>query len=102
MHFVFSPPASAAAGLLDLPWDQPLEEWTDDRLTEVPQRGLSRHVVRFVAEDDAVVERPDDLDSVLVTRFLDYSSSFRALFANPRGGHMADRLLDAMVELLAR
>src|SRR5947209_15441814 len=137
MHFVFSPPASAAAGLLDLPWDQPLEEWTDDRLTEVPQRGLSRHVVRFVAQDDevfalkelperlarreytllrrlkelgipavevlgAVVERPDDLDSVLVTRFLDYSSSFRALFANPRGGHMADRLLDAMVELLAR
>ena len=27
MHFVFSPPAEAAAGLLDLPWDEPLEDW---------------------------------------------------------------------------
>ena len=51
MHFVFSPPAQAAAGLLDLPWHEPLEEWQDDRLTEIPQRGISRHVVRFVAED---------------------------------------------------
>src|SRR4051812_11804853 len=137
MHFVFSPPAEAAAGLLDLPWEQPLEEWRDDRLTEIPQRGLSRHVVRFVAEAGevfalkeiperlarreysllrrlkelgvpavdvlgVVVERPADLDAMLVTRFLDYSSSFRALFANPRGARMTDRLLDAMVELLAR
>jgi tRNA A-37 threonylcarbamoyl transferase component Bud32 len=137
MHFVFSPPAEAAAGLLDLPWDQPLAEWNDDRLTEIPQRGISRHVVRFVAEYGevfalkeiperlarreyqllrrlkelgvpavdvigVVVERPDDLDAMLVTRFLDYSSSFRALFANPRGSHMIDRLMDAQVELLAR
>ena len=120
MHFVFSPPAEAAAGLLDLPWTEPLEDWVDDRLTEIPQRGISRHVVRFVAESGEVfalkeiperparreyqllrrlkelgipavdvlgivVERPDDLDAMLVTRFLDYSSSFRALFANPRG-----------------
>ena len=34
-----------------------------------------------------VVERPTGLDAMLVTRFLDYSSSFRALFANPRGAH---------------
>jgi hypothetical protein len=137
VHFVFSPPAQAAAGLLDLPWHEPLEEWQDDRLTEIPQRGISRHVVRFVAEEGElfalkeipeqlarreytvlrqikelgvpavdvlglVVERPDDLDAVLVTRFLDYSSSFRALFASPRGAHMTDRLLDAQVELLAR
>ena len=54
MHFVFSPPAQAAAGLLDLPWSRPLEEWSDDRLTEIPQRGLSRHVVRFVAEGGEV------------------------------------------------
>ncbi|WP_448623831.1 DUF4032 domain-containing protein [Geodermatophilus sp. URMC 64] len=134
---MFSPPADAAAGLLDLPWDRPLEEWTDDRLTEIPQRGLSRHVVRFVAEGGevfalkeiterlarkeysllrrlkelgvpavevlgVVVDRPDDLEAILVTRFLDYSSSFRALFANPRGAHMTDRLMDAQVELLAR
>jgi hypothetical protein len=137
VHFVFSPPAEAAAGLLDLPWDEPLEEWTDDRMVEIQQRGLSRHVVRFVAEGGevfalkeiserlarteytllrrlrelgipavevlgVVVERPNDLDAVLVTRFLDYSSSFRALFGNPRGARMTDRLMDAQVELLAR
>src|SRR5690349_9207401 len=137
MHFVFSPPADAAAGLLTLPWDLPLEEWDDERLTEIPQRGISRHVVRFVAEGGevfalkeiperlarreyqllrrlkelgipavdvigVVVDRPDDLEAILVTRFLDYSSSFRALFANPRGAHMTDRLMDAQVELLVR
>jgi hypothetical protein len=137
VHFVFSPPADAAAGLLDLPWEQPLEEWSDDRITEIPQRGISRHVVRFVAEGGevfalkelaeplarreyallrrlkelgipavdvlgVVVERPDDLDAILVTRFLDYSSSFRALFASPRGSNMSERLMDAQVELLAR
>jgi hypothetical protein len=141
VRFVFSPPADTAAGLLTLPWRRPLEEWADDRLLEIPQRGISRHVVRFVAEGGdvyalkeiperfarreyqllrhlkelgipavevlgAVVERamPDGeaLDSILVTRFLDYSSSFRALLANPRGTHLTDRLLDAQVELLAR
>src|SRR4051812_14616344 len=137
MHFVFSPPVGAGAGLLDLSWELPLEEWDDERLTDVPQRGLSRHVVRFVAWAGVVfflkllcgrlarreysllrrlnelaipavavlgvvVERPDHLDALLVTRFLDYSSSFRALFANPRGAHMTDRLMDAQVELLAR
>jgi hypothetical protein len=137
VHFVFSPPAEAAAGLLGMPWDQPLEEWPDDLLTEIPQRGISRHVVRFVTEDGEVfalkeiperlarheytvlrrlgqlgipavevlgiaVERPHDLDAMLVTRFLDYSSSFRALFANPRGAHLTERLLDAQVELVVR
>ncbi|MFD0851914.1 DUF4032 domain-containing protein, partial [Actinomadura adrarensis] len=37
-----------------------------------------------------------------MTRFLEFSSSYRALFANPRGGHPTDRLLDALVELLVR
>jgi hypothetical protein len=37
----------AATELLDLPFDQPLEEWNDPRLVQVP-RGISRHVVRFV------------------------------------------------------
>jgi len=50
MRFVFTSPAEAAAGLLTLPWDRPLEEWTDDRLIEIRQRGLSRHIVRFVVE----------------------------------------------------
>jgi Domain of unknown function (DUF4032)/Lipopolysaccharide kinase (Kdo/WaaP) family len=137
MRFVFSPPAEDAAGLLTLPWDQPLEDWRDERLVEIRQRGLSRHVVRFVAdggelyalkslrEDLArreyrmlrglaevaipavevvgiVVDRGPDLDAVLVTRFLAYSSTYRTLFSRPRGGPPVDRLLDALVELLAR
>ena len=136
MHFVFTPPAEAAAGLLTLPWHQPLEDWTDDRLVEIRQRGLSRHVVRFVVEGGevfaikeiderlarrehrllrrlgelgipavevlgVVADRPG-LDSALVTRFLDFSTPYRNLFANPRGAPLTDRLLDALVELLAR
>ena len=50
MRFVFSPPASEVAGLLTLPWAQPLEDWRDGRLVEIRQRGLSRHIVRFVAD----------------------------------------------------
>jgi hypothetical protein len=137
MRFVFAPPAEQTAGLLTLPWRQPIEEWEDDRIVEIRQRGISRHVVRFVTEagqvfalkelDErlarreyrllrrlgeleipavevlgVVVDRPGDLDAVLVTRFLDHSISYRALFANPRGGQPTDKLLDAMVELLAR
>jgi tRNA A-37 threonylcarbamoyl transferase component Bud32 len=137
MRFLFAPPAESTAGLLSLPWREPIEEWEDDRLVEIRQRGISRHVVRFVADGGqvyavkelderlarreyrllrrlheleipsvevlgVVVDRPGDLDAVLVTRFLDHSISYRALFANPRGGQPTDRLLDAMVELLAR
>ena len=137
MRVLFSPPAEATAGLLTLPWRKPLSDWVDDRLVEVPQRGLSRHVVRFVAEAGevfalkeiherlarkeyqllrqlgklgvpavevlgVVVDRGPDLDAILVTRFLDFSTSYRALFANPRGQHLSDRLLDAQVELLVR
>ncbi|MEA2494201.1 MAG: hypothetical protein QOJ29_2112 [Thermoleophilaceae bacterium] len=36
---------------LDLPWDTPLEEWQSERIVQVV-RGISRHVVRFVAYDD--------------------------------------------------
>jgi hypothetical protein len=36
---------------LDLPWDEPLAEWTDDRLVEMPM-GIHRHVVRTVAYGD--------------------------------------------------
>jgi hypothetical protein len=137
VRFVFVPPAESTTGLLSLPWREPMAEWTDDRLVEIRQRGLSRHVVRFVAESGevyalkelherlarreytllrrlhelgipavevlgVVVDRPGDLDAVLVTRFLDHSISYRALFANPRGGQPTNRLLDAQVELLVR
>lgn len=137
MRFVFSPLADAASALLTLPWRESLEDWRDERLVEIRQRGTSRHVVRFVVEDGVVyalkelherlarkeyrllrrlkevgvpavealgvvVGRPGDLDAVLVTRFLDYSSSYRALFVNPRGADLTGRLLDALVELLVR
>ena len=137
MRFVFAPPAQSATGLLSLPWREPIAEWTDDRLVEIRQRGISRHEVRFVAEGGqvfalkelderlarreyrllrelgrtgipavevlgVVVDRPGDLDAVLVTRFLDHSISYRALFTRPRRGQPTNQLLDAMVELLAR
>ena len=137
MRFVFSPPAGAAAGLLTLPFGEPLEEWQDERLIEIRQAGLSRHVVRFVADGGVlyalksiserlarreyrllralaelnvpavevvgiVVDRGPDMDAILVTRFLEYSTTYRALFSSPRVGQPTDRLLDALVELLAR
>ncbi|MBA2530275.1 MAG: DUF4032 domain-containing protein [Euzebyales bacterium] len=38
---------------LDLPWDQPLQDWDIERCVEVA-RGAHRHVVRFVAYDGAL------------------------------------------------
>lgn len=54
MRYVFRPTAVDAAGLLTLPWERPLTEWEPDLLLEIPQRGISRHVVRFVAEGEHV------------------------------------------------
>jgi hypothetical protein len=137
MRFVFSPPASDMTGLLTLPWDKPLADWQDERLVEIRQRGISRHVVRFVADDGKlfalksisenlarreyrmlraladesipavqvdgiVIDCGPDADAILVTRFLDYASTYRAVFSSPRGGPATDRLLDALVELLVR
>jgi hypothetical protein len=50
VRFVFSPPADEATGLLTLPWTEPLADWKDERLVEIRQRGISRHVVRFVSD----------------------------------------------------
>ncbi len=137
MRFLFRPPAAEAAGLLALPWERPLEEWPDDVLLDVPQRGISRHVVRFVALEGQVyalkeiveplarkeyglltdfaaeglptvavlgicVDRPDDQPAILVTRYLEYSMSYRYLFSGPRSEHSAEQLIDTMVELLVR
>jgi hypothetical protein len=137
MRFLFRPPAADATGLLSLPWDRPLAEWDPAVLLEVPQRGISRHVVRFVANGGHVfalkeiserlarheyallgqfeeeglptvsvlgicVDRPEDQEAILVTRYLEYSMSYRWLFSSPRAVHSADQLLDTMVELLVR
>jgi Domain of unknown function (DUF4032)/Lipopolysaccharide kinase (Kdo/WaaP) family len=48
---------------VDLPWELPLAEWDTDRLV-APVRGISRHVVRFVAYGPdlyALKELPDRL-----------------------------------------
>ena len=137
MRYLFRPPAAEAAGLLSLPWDQPLEEWDPALLLEVPQRGISRHVVRFTVCEGRVyalkeiseslarheyallgefeeeglpsvsvlgicVDRPDDQDAILVTRYLEYSMSYRYLFSGPRAAHAPERLLDTLVQLLVR
>ena len=137
MRFVFTPPAEEAAGLLSLPWGEPLESWGDDRLVEIRQRGISRHVVRFVVDDGVLyavkelgerfarasyhllrtlaelsipavevvgvaVDRAPGADAILVTKFLTYATTYRAIFSRPRGGQPTDRLLDALVELLVR
>ena len=138
MRFVFSPPAEEATGLLTLPWTEPLEDWKDERLVEIRQRGISRHVVRFVSDDGVLyalksiserlarreyrllrslaelgipavevvgvaVDLGPDADAILVTKFLPFATTYRAVFSSPRGdGLPTDKLLDALVELLVR
>ena len=100
---------------LDLPWNEPLEDWDSPRFVNLI-RGISRHVVRFVEYDGVLYalkelpERParrewtllrrlegqglpvveavgivtargDDLDAILITRHLEYSLPYRALFS---------------------
>jgi Domain of unknown function (DUF4032)/Lipopolysaccharide kinase (Kdo/WaaP) family len=121
---------------LDLPWQQPLEEWEHERLVEL-FRGISRHVVRFVSYDGSiyalkelparlawreyrllrrlaaeampVVEvvgvaagRGPDLDAVLITRHLDFSLPYRALFSGRAIPRLRPSLIGALAELLVR
>ena len=46
--------------------------------------------------------RAPDADAILVTKFLSYATTYRAVFSNPRGLQPTDGLLDALVELLVR
>src|SRR6266581_3631705 len=120
MKFVFTPPADHAAGLLTLPWSEPLEEWEDERLVEIRQRGISRHVVRFAADGGTLyalksinerlarreyrllrelaefgipavevvgvaVDLGPDAEAILVTKFLTFATTYRAVFSSPRG-----------------
>jgi hypothetical protein len=126
--------------LLDLPWDQPLEQWPEESLVALP-RGISRHVVRFVRVRDRVyavkevgehsarkeyrllrqLERRDvpavepvaivtgrpgphgePLEPALVTRHLQFSLPYRALFSQTLRPDTAVRLLDALSVLLVR
>jgi tRNA A-37 threonylcarbamoyl transferase component Bud32 len=49
-----------------------------------------------------VADRAAGLEAALITGYLEYSSTYRALFSEPRGLHSRQRLLDALVQLLAR
>jgi len=138
VRFVFSPPAVEATGLLTLPWTEQLEDWKDERLVEIRQRGISRHVVRFASDNGVLyalksiserlarreyrllrslaelgipavevvgvaVDLGPDADAILVTKFLSFATTYRAVFSSPRGGGPpTDKLLDALVELLVR
>ncbi len=132
--------APSDPGLLDLPWDTPLEDWPADQLVALP-RGISRHIVRFVRLGESVyavkevdekvavreygllrqlerrdlpaVEavgvlsgrlRPDGeaLDAALITRHLQFSLPYRALFSSTLRADTAARLLDALAALLVR
>jgi hypothetical protein len=126
---------------VDLPWDVPLEAWELDRIVS-PVRGISRHVVRFVAYGSAMYalkEIVDDLaereyrllrelageglpvveaigiaggrsdadgaplDGILITKHLDFSLPYRALFSHqPIADEPWSTLLDALAELLVR
>src|SRR5262245_16791800 len=48
------------------------------------------------------IDRGPDMDAALVTRYLDFSTTYRALFSQQRGLHPRTRLVDAQVELLVR
>ena len=57
------PKPAGRPDFLDLPWDQPLDDWESDRLAVVA-RGVGRHVVRFVEYDGrfyALKELPHDV-----------------------------------------
>ncbi len=137
MRYLFRPPGTEGASLLGLPWHQPLEEWDPELLLTVPQRGISRHVVRFVASQGRVfalkeisenlarheyallgdfeeeglpsvsvlgicVDRPHGQDAILVTRYLEYSMSYRYLFSRPSAHQSVDQLMDTLAVLLVR
>jgi tRNA A-37 threonylcarbamoyl transferase component Bud32 len=121
---------------LDLPWEQPLEEWESPRLVNLI-RGISRHVVRFVDYDGElyalkelperparrewtllrrlagqdlpvvkavgiVTARDEDLDAILITKHLEYSLPYRALFSGAAVPDLRTHLLNALAELLTR
>jgi hypothetical protein len=48
---------------LDLPWATPLDDWPDERCTDV-ERGLHRNPVRFVAHDGAIYAIKELLERV--------------------------------------
>ena len=53
---------------VDLPWDKPLESWRSTRLVS-PVRGISRHVVRFVAYGDAMYALKEQQEEIALREY---------------------------------
>jgi Domain of unknown function (DUF4032)/Lipopolysaccharide kinase (Kdo/WaaP) family len=125
---------------VDLPWQLPLTRWPSDILVEL-ERGIGRHVVRFVEADGsyyALKELPreiaarehsllrrlesaelpaveavalvrarrseagEELPSVLITRYLDYSLPYRVVLRRRFLPAPLGSLLDSFAGLLVR
>jgi hypothetical protein len=81
-------------------------------LKELPQAYAEREyefLISLRAEEMPVVEavglvvgRPDELDAVLITKHLEYSLPYRALFGGRGFADLREKLLDALAQLLVR
>jgi len=79
---------------------------------ELPQHLAVREyelLIALAAQEMPVVEavgvvlnRPDELDAVLITKHLEYSLPYRALFGGRGFADLRERLLDALAHLLVR
>ena len=65
-------------------------------------RALESQGLPVVEAVGIVTGREDDLDAVLITRHLEYSLPYRALFSGHAIPDLRTHLLNALVELLAR
>jgi hypothetical protein len=81
--------------LKELP--QPLAEREFEFLVEL--RAAEMPVVEGVG---LVVGRPGDLEAVLITKHLEYSLPYRALFGGRGFADLREKLLDALAQLLVR
>jgi len=81
-------------------------------LKELPERlaqreyDMLRHLesesIPAVEVVGVVSNRAEDLDAVLITRYLDFSLPYRILFSGPAAEAPRTRLLDALAELVVR
>jgi hypothetical protein len=120
---------------LGLPWGLPLEEWPDDIVVDV-ERGIGRHVVRFVrlngtyyalkelpkriaekeyrllldlddrgvpaVEATGIVADRGDLESVLITRMLEFALPYRLILSRRMLPAPEATMRSALAELLVR
>ena len=85
----------ALYALKELPERPARREWT-------LLRRLAGQGCRSSRRSASSPARPDDLDAVLITRHLEYSLPYRALFSGHAIPDLRTHLLNALAELLAR